>query len=78
MELHLAGMRNVFLKAELGLDIVGVVVAFVAAIAGIFGMNIQNGYESDTRLFWGMGVGMTSLCFCAVMMVLLVFRRLKL
>jgi len=41
MELHLAGMRNVFLKAELGLDIVGVVVAFVAAIAGIFGMNIQ-------------------------------------
>jgi len=59
MELHLAGMRNVFLKAELGLDIVGVVVAFVAAIAGIFGMNIHydgsscvSPFKALTYLMW--------------------------
>eukprot|EP01068_Selenidium_serpulae_P004882 Selendium_serpulae@DN3789_c1_g1_i1.p1 len=78
MELHLASVRNLFLKSELGLDIVGVVVTFVGAVAGIFGMNIRNGYEEDINVFWPVTFGLISLCGVAGLFVLVLFRRLKL
>eukprot|EP00923_Selenidium_pygospionis_P045796 GHVN01079064.1.p1 GENE.GHVN01079064.1~~GHVN01079064.1.p1 ORF type:complete len:940 (+),score=192.74 GHVN01079064.1:62-2881(+) len=78
MELHLASVRNVFLKSELGLDIVGVVVTFVGAVAGIFGMNIRNGFEDAIDVFWPITMVMISLCAVSGLLVLLLFKRLKL
>ncbi|OEH75347.1 kringle domain-containing protein [Cyclospora cayetanensis] len=50
MELHLASTRNAFLKTEIALDILSVFFGFVAAVAGLFGMNIRNGLEDKEGL----------------------------
>eukprot|EP01054_Gregarina_sp_Poly1_P009038 Gregarina_sp_Poly_1__9037@NODE_551_length_7553_cov_156_911301_g436_i0_p5_GENE_NODE_551_length_7553_cov_156_911301_g436_i0NODE_551_length_7553_cov_156_911301_g436_i0_p5_ORF_typecomplete_len200_score45_76CorA/PF01544_18/2_5e14DUF677/PF05055_12/2_5DUF677/PF05055_12/22STAT_int/PF02865_17/0_17STAT_int/PF02865_17/1_1e03ImcFrelated_N/PF14331_6/0_15Laminin_II/PF06009_12/1_5Laminin_II/PF06009_12/3_3e02EzrA/PF06160_12/0_15EzrA/PF06160_12/1_8e02_NODE_551_length_7553_cov_156_911301_g436_i057606359 len=61
MQLHLATTRNILLKFEIGLQVIGVAIALVAAIAGIFGMNIPNGYETDSNAFWTLSYLMTIL-----------------
>eukprot|EP00918_Siedleckia_nematoides_P030196 GHVU01065308.1.p1 GENE.GHVU01065308.1~~GHVU01065308.1.p1 ORF type:complete len:597 (-),score=101.21 GHVU01065308.1:3086-4876(-) len=79
MELHLASIRNLFLKSELGLDVVGVVVAFVGAISGMFGMNIKSGLEEDNKgLFWRMTASMIGTCAFVGIFVFFLFRRLRL
>ncbi|KAL8432334.1 hypothetical protein ACSSS7_004701 [Eimeria intestinalis] len=49
MELHLASTRNAFLKMEIALDIVSAFFGFIAAAAGIFGMNIKSGWEDKMQ-----------------------------
>ncbi|KAL7068743.1 CorA-like Mg2+ transporter domain-containing protein [Cryptosporidium serpentis] len=78
MQIHLATIRNTFLKSELSLDIVDVCVGFVAAIASIFGMNIQSGLEASRDIFWFMAYTMLTLCVIAGIIVVLMFRRLQL
>ncbi|KAL5369710.1 magnesium transporter CorA-like protein [Cryptosporidium parvum] len=78
MQIHLATIRNNFLKGEISLDIVGVCVGFVSAIASIFGMNIQSGLEKNVDIFWFMAYTMITLCVFAGIVVILMFRRLQL
>ncbi|OII77776.1 hypothetical protein cand_014150 [Cryptosporidium andersoni] len=78
MQIHLATIRNTFLKSELSLDIVDVCVGFVAAIASIFGMNIQSGLEASRDIFWLMAYTMLTLCVIAGIIVVLMFRKLQL
>ncbi|KAK9173669.1 CorA family mitochondrial membrane protein [Cryptosporidium meleagridis] len=78
MQIHLATIRNNFLKGEISLDIVGVCVGFVSAIASIFGMNIQSGLEKNVDIFWFMAYTMITLCIFAGIVVILMFRRLQL
>lgn len=78
MQIHLATIRNNFLKGEISLDIVGVCVGFVSAIASIFGMNIQSGLEKNIDIFWFMAYTMITLCVFAGIIVILMFRRLQL
>ncbi|KAJ1612919.1 magnesium transporter CorA-like protein [Cryptosporidium canis] len=78
MQIHLATIRNNFLKGEISLDIVGVCVGFVSAIASIFGMNIQSGLEKNVDIFWFMAYTMITLCVFAGIIVILMFRRLQL
>eukprot|EP01053_Blabericola_migrator_P013394 Blabericola_migrator_1__13393@NODE_955_length_5901_cov_91_229345_g663_i0_p3_GENE_NODE_955_length_5901_cov_91_229345_g663_i0NODE_955_length_5901_cov_91_229345_g663_i0_p3_ORF_typecomplete_len318_score51_33CorA/PF01544_18/3_9e11BLUF/PF04940_12/0_34BLUF/PF04940_12/8_7e03FlaC_arch/PF05377_11/6_5e02FlaC_arch/PF05377_11/3_3e02FlaC_arch/PF05377_11/2_3_NODE_955_length_5901_cov_91_229345_g663_i013902343 len=39
-QLHLATTRNILLKFEIGLQVIGVAIALVGAVAGIFSMNL--------------------------------------
>lgn len=78
MQIHLATIRNNFLKGEISLDIVGVCVSFVSAIASIFGMNIQSGLEKNMDIFWFMAYTMITMCVFAGIVVILMFRRLQL
>ncbi|KAH7649049.1 family mitochondrial membrane with 2 transmembrane domains at C-terminus [Cryptosporidium bovis] len=78
MQIHLATIRNNFLKGEISLDIVGVCVGFVSAIASIFGMNIQSGLEKNIGIFWFMAYTMITMCAFAGIIVILMFRRLQL
>ncbi|OII74320.1 uncharacterized protein cubi_01164 [Cryptosporidium ubiquitum] len=78
MQIHLATIRNNFLKGEISLDIVGVCVGFVSAVASIFGMNIQSGLEKNIDIFWFMAYTMITLCVFAGIVVILMFRRLQL
>ncbi|KAH8741437.1 hypothetical protein FG386_003284 [Cryptosporidium ryanae] len=78
MQIHLATIRNNFLKGEISLDIVGVCVGFVSAIASIFGMNIQSGLEKNIGIFWFMAYTMITMCGFAGIIVILMFRRLQL
>eukprot|EP00070_Physeter_catodon_P037304 XP_028344198.1 uncharacterized protein LOC114486114 isoform X2 [Physeter catodon] len=78
MELHLASIRNAFLKSEIALDVVGVLFGGIAAFAGVSGMNIKSGWEDKQNTFWILA---GSLCFLSCVTCCLVyvwFRRQKL
>eukprot|EP00917_Polyrhabdina_sp_WS-2016_P010675 GHVP01023503.1.p1 GENE.GHVP01023503.1~~GHVP01023503.1.p1 ORF type:complete len:358 (+),score=71.43 GHVP01023503.1:213-1286(+) len=77
LEIHLATVRNSFLKAEIGLDFVGVVMAFLGVLAGIFGMNLRNGFENSSRFFWSLFHGFVVSAFVAVAAVWVILRKLK-
>lgn len=78
VQLHLASIRNAFLKSELGLDVVGTVVGCVGAIAGIFGMNIPNGWEQNNNVFWPMTQIMLLICALTAVLVVIMFKRVQL
>ncbi|CBZ49615.1 cora-like Mg2+ transporter domain-containing protein, related [Neospora caninum Liverpool] len=78
MELHLASIRNAFLKSELALDIIGVLFAGIAAFAGVFGMNIRSGWEEDQRTFWVISLVVSALSVVTVVLVYIWFKRQKL
>ena len=78
MELHLASTRNAFLKTEIALDILSVFFGFVAAVAGLFGMNIRSGLEDKEGVFWGCFFSYTAASSLVLLAVYLWFRRQKL
>eukprot|EP00914_Ancora_sagittata_P011701 GHVO01022643.1.p1 GENE.GHVO01022643.1~~GHVO01022643.1.p1 ORF type:complete len:531 (+),score=98.48 GHVO01022643.1:66-1658(+) len=78
MELHLATVRNTFLKVEIGLDVVGVFITFVGVIAGIYGMNIPNGWEENSNAFAPFGGGLLITCCLVPAAAFFFFRRLRL
>lgn len=78
IHLHLASIRNAFLKSELGLDIVGTIVTFVAGVASIFGMNIPSGLEDNSVIFWPMAYTMVGMCAITAVLTIVMFRRVKL
>eukprot|EP00920_Eleutheroschizon_duboscqi_P027160 GHVT01066439.1.p1 GENE.GHVT01066439.1~~GHVT01066439.1.p1 ORF type:complete len:1075 (-),score=212.91 GHVT01066439.1:303-3527(-) len=78
VQLHLASVRNTFLKSELGLDIISVVIAFVSAIASLLGMNLHSGLESEKpTIFWGLTAALLSVCAVAACLVFVAFRNMK-
>ncbi|KEP64581.1 UNVERIFIED_CONTAM: CorA family Mg2+ transporter protein [Hammondia hammondi] len=78
MELHLASIRNAFLKSELALDIIGVLFAGIAAFAGLFGMNIRSGWEEEENAFWMISLVVAVLSLVTVVLVYIWFKRQKL
>ncbi|PFH32432.1 hypothetical protein BESB_017500 [Besnoitia besnoiti] len=78
MELHLASIRNAFLKSELALDVIGVLFAGIAAFAGVFGMNIRSGWEDAQSTFWWIAAALSALSLVTVILVYIWFRRQKL
>lgn len=78
MELHLASTRNAFLKMEIALDIISAFFAFIAAAAGVFGMNIRSGWEERERIFWGAFTAFSIASIVVLAGVYLWFRRQKL
>jgi len=54
LQLHLATIRNNFLRLEVVLNILGVVSGLVGAYAGLFGMNLKNYIEETDGVFWNM------------------------
>ena len=52
IEIELAAARNRLLRYDVGLEIVSVITAVAALVAGLFGMNLQSGLESDGSAFW--------------------------
>lgn len=78
MELHLASTRNAFLKTEIALDVLGAFFGFVAAVAGIFGMNIRSGWEEKTNVFWGVTVAFSLAGAATFALLLCWFRTQKL
>ncbi|CDJ52499.1 corA-like Mg2+ transporter domain-containing protein, putative [Eimeria brunetti] len=78
MELHLASTRNAFLKTEIALDILSVFFGFVAAVAGLFGMNIRSGLEDSKKIFWGCFFSSSAASLFVILAVYLWFRRQKL
>ncbi|KAL8430921.1 hypothetical protein Efla_007369 [Eimeria flavescens] len=78
MELHLASTRNAFLKMEIALDILSAFFGFVAAAAGIFGMNIRSGWEDKTTIFWSVLNGASVASLVVFISVYFWFKRQKL
>ncbi|KAF4644701.1 CorA family Mg2+ transporter protein [Toxoplasma gondii] len=78
MELHLASIRNAFLKSELALDIIGVLFSGIAAFAGLFGMNIRSGWEEEENAFWAISLVVAVLSLATVVLVYIWFKRQKL
>lgn len=78
MELHLASTRNAFLKTEIALDILSAFFGFIAALAGLFGMNIRNGWEDRESVFWSFFVSVAIASLGALGGVYFWFRRQKL
>jgi len=54
LQLHLATIRNNFLRLEVVLNILGVVSGLIGAYAGLFGMNLKNDFEETNGVFWNM------------------------
>lgn len=77
-ELHLATVRNNFLKGELSLDVVNVVLGFVAAVGSLFGMNIRSGLEDNQSLFWFLSYISLFLFLLTAIIVFLFFKKLQL
>ncbi|KAL8275638.1 hypothetical protein Esti_000589 [Eimeria stiedai] len=78
MELHLASTRNAFLKMEIALDIVSAFFGFIAAAAGIFGMNIRSGWEDKVNIFWGVLTASSVASLAVLASVYYWFKRQKL
>lgn len=78
MELHLASTRNAFLKTEIALDILSAFFGFIAAAAGIFGMNIKSGWEDRENIFWAVLLTSALASLGVLAAVYLWFRRQKL
>jgi magnesium transporter len=57
LDLELDAQRNKLLKTDIVLSTTTLALAFGAAVASLFGMNIRSGVEDDEGLFWGIVVG---------------------
>ncbi|CAK51487.1 hypothetical protein, conserved [Eimeria tenella] len=78
MELQLASTRNAFLKSEIALDILSAFFGFVAAAAGLFGMNIKSGLENEERVFWAAAAAAAAAAVALLLAVYWWFQRQKL
>ena len=52
IEIELAAGRNRLLRYDVALQVVTVISAIAAMVAGLFGMNLKSGLENDDGVFW--------------------------
>ncbi|SCM02275.1 CorA-like Mg2+ transporter protein, putative [Plasmodium chabaudi chabaudi] len=77
VELNLDDARNDVLKLELGLKIYGIIIAVVGTIAGIFGMNLKNGFESEQYIFWTLALFLMFITSCCLFYVITSFKKVN-
>ncbi|ETB59692.1 hypothetical protein YYC_03113 [Plasmodium yoelii 17X] len=77
VELNLDDARNDVLKLELGLKIYGIIIAIVGTIAGIFGMNLKNGFEGEQYIFWTLALFLMFITSCCLFYVIISFKKVN-
>lgn len=80
IQVHLATHRNTLLKFEIALQVLSVIVGVVGSIAGVFGMNLPNGFENerDAHMFRNLCFLFTLFLSVSVSAITIVASRVKL
>lgn len=77
LTLKLSSRRNKIIQFDLVLTSVTAVMAFLAVITGLFGMNILNKVEQSNEAFWWVTVGMTVFAITATVLTYRWMKRKK-